>query len=194
MFNLSDAKEESTLNEKKYQEVGVHDNIKISTVTTGESFTKKTPFISIVTEGPNGETCESGQMYLNTEVKEGSTTSAWAITARRLVNLIMSITGKTEEEAKKSINASDPDDLAKKLSTLLVGKTFRGLFYGKEIQGKEGKNNWIKAYFAVSESNYAAETMKTNPSKLRFDANNPKHIKKLPIADPSAVVSTDSPW
>ena len=196
MLDLNDAKEESTLSNNKYQEVGIWDNIKVSTVISGKSFSKQTPFIRIVTEGVNGEVGESGDMYLNNDLKEGSTTTAWSITARKLVNFIVAVTGKTEEQAKASCIAIDGDDLAKKLSTLLVGKTFRGVFYGKEIQGKEGKNNWVKAYFAVSKSNYAAESMKVakSASKLRFDET--KNIERLPVADTTMASSngSTSPW
>ncbi len=203
MLDLNDAKEEGTLNENKYQEVGVWDNIRINTIMSGKSFTKQTPFIRIGTEGPNGELCESGDMYVSTDVKEGSTLSAWSVTARKLVNLIMAVTGKSEDEAKAACKAADADDLAKKLSAILVGKPFRGVFYGEEIQGKEGKNNWVKAYFAINgtnkvkaSTNYAAESMKVakSASKLKFDES--KHVQKLPVGDSTTVkaATVASPW
>jgi len=190
MLNLNDASEEKVGNSSKFQEVGIYDNIRITGVIAGESNTKKTPFVKLEVEGANGEKSTSAEMYVSTTIKDGSTMSAWNITARNLVGIIKSITGKSEQEAKDAILAKDNKDLASKLATLLVGKPFRAVFYGKEIQGKEGKNNWVKATMMYTES------MKTpiSQTKLKFDVNNSKHMEKLPIVDPTTVVSNDLPW
>jgi len=181
MFNLSDAQEESTTgNNDVYQKVGVYENLKISDVTSGESAIKKSPYIILHTIGENGEKGSTKEMYLSTTINEGKTASAWTITARNLVNIIKSITNKSEEDAKASINAGSISDLVQKLSTLLVGRPFRGVFYGKEIAASgEGKKNWIKAHLQYTESMKVAKSA----SKLKFDETNPKHLEKLVAAD-----------
>lgn len=188
MFDLRDAQEESTTgNNDVYQKVGVYENLKISDVTSGESTVKRTPFIVLHTVGENGEKGSTKEMYLSTTVNEGKQASAWTITARNLVNIIKNVTNKSEDDAKAAINAGSISDLVQKLSTLLVGKPFRGVFYGKEIAANgEGKKNWIKAHLQYTESMKVAKSA----SKLKFDETNPKHLEKLVAADTTTASST----
>jgi hypothetical protein len=104
-------------------------------------------------------------MFLSTTVGEGKQTSAWAITARNLVDLIVATHGVSEAEAKGMIKVENEQQLINKVSALLVGKPFRAKF-----KGEEGAKGGVFASLALVES------MKVSPTTLKF--NPEKDIKK----------------
>lgn len=179
-FNLNDASEK---NVSVYQEPGIHDNVKVTKVDIDESAVKKSKYLLLTTEGPNGEIGKSNKMFLSNVKGEGKQTTAWAITARNLVDLIMAATNVSEEEAKAKINVENETQLVAKVSAILIGKPFRGKFKGEQSQ-----KGLVFASLAQVES------MEVVPTKMKFNAD--KDIKKYEGngAINTAPVSSDLPF
>lgn len=173
-FNLKDAEEKQS--GTTYQKVGIYDNVKITNVLLDKSTVKQSPYIKLVTQGPNGEIGSSSAMYISNTKSEGKKTTAWAITAANLVNLITATQNCSDEEAKTMINVDTPEQLVNKVSALLVGKPFRAKF-----KGEEAKNGSGTVYATLGQ----VESMKIpkEGSSLRF--NPEKDIKKYegPVVD-----------
>lgn len=163
MFNLNEATDKKTAT---YQQPGISDNVVVTEVLLEKSNVKQSPYLRLVTKGENGEQGTSGRMYLSTNVADGKRISAWAITARNLVDLIMATHNVDEATAKTYINdVASEQALVNKISALLVGKPFRAKF-----KGEEGQKGGIFATLAQVES------MGVTSTKMRFNAD--KDIKK----------------
>ena len=157
-FDLNQASEKLQGTGKTYQKPGIYENVVIDTITNGES-QKGNKYIQMTTVGAKGEIGRSPQMYL--------TEAAWPMTARNLIDLIMSTNNVTEDEAKSMIKVENETQLAAKLSAILIGKKFRAKF-----KGEQSSTGTIFAQLGGSESmKIAAED-----SKLFF--NEMKDIKK----------------
>ncbi len=166
-FNLSEAgeKQQGT----QYQKVGVYPDVKVTEVVLEKSTVKQVPYLKLITSGANGEVGQSNKMFLSTTVGEGKKTSAWAITARNLVDLIMATHNVDEDTAKGMIVVENENQLLAKVSALLVGRPFRAKFKGEE--GSKG-NGTIFATLAQVES------MKVPSAESRLSFDPTRDIKK----------------
>lgn len=165
-FNLKDAGEKSSIS---YQRTGIFENVQVTSVLLEKSSQKQVPYIKLVTKGPDGEVGQSNKMFLSTTVGEGKKTSAWAITARNLVDLIVATHNCSEDEAKAMIAVESETQLVNKVSALLIGKPFRAKFKGEE--GNKG-NGVIFASLAQVES------MKVPASETALRYSDMKDIKR----------------
>ena len=171
------AKDVTVGNGSKYQSAGISEKVKITQVDLNHNEQWKTYSISMKTINENEQEGQSKRLSLNTEVKEGNKTSGWTVSAKYLINILMS-TGKTLEEAQSVLEASTPEGLVKNLTTALVGKEFRGLFGKREYQ--PGK--------------FAIELYTTEPvggTKLTWDPDNQFYVKKLPTISTEATAKSD---
>lgn len=166
------AKDVTVGNGSKYQSAGISEKVKITEIILNDG---ASPNIDMKTINENKEVGQSKRLFLNTEVKPGKQTSAFKVSAKYLINVLMS-TGKTLEEAQNVLEAKTLPELIKNLNTHLIGKEFRGLFSKKEYQPG-------KFYTEL----YATE--KVGGTKLVWDTTNPHYVSRLPQAE-SAVVST----
>lgn len=167
MFNFNDAEEQKN----SFLSPGIY-TVKTTQIVDGKASTGA-DFIEWTIEDKSGVAC-TNRFFLNTEVKNGSSKSAWDITKPAIVNAIAAINKCTFDEAKAKLpQASSPQELASKLATMTVGKIFDIRLSGEEILGKEGKNNWIKAKFNFAKGTVAP----AGSNSLTFDAA--KHVKKL---------------
>ncbi len=129
MFNANEV-EVSEVSGSKYQRAGVSEKVMITEFTLNEAKTS----IKFKTINENQEEGNSKLLSLNQELKPGNKTTAWKVSSKYLIYLIMAATGKSVEEAKAVLDAKSEDDLVAKLTKTLIGKTFRGLFGTKEAQ------------------------------------------------------------
>lgn len=166
-FDLKEANE-SQVSTVNYQKVGVYDNVKITEVVLAETSVNKVPYIELKTIGQNGEVGRSNKMFLSTDVKPGKTTSAWAITARNIVDLLVNTHNITRDEAKAMIAVDNAQQLVTKLSALLIGKPFRAKFKGEEGQ----KPGVIYPTMDITES------MQVPAAETRLSFNPDRDIKK----------------
>lgn len=153
----------------KYQSAGISEKVTISEVKLIVNDTYKTKNIQFSTINGDEQAGLSKKLSLKTEVSEGKTVSAWTVSARYLLSLLMSV-GKTEEEARAILTAPSVEELVKRLTSNCVGVPFRGLFSSREYE--PGKN--------------AIELYATEPiggNRLSYDPNNKNHNSKLPAAD-----------
>ena len=160
------AKDVTVGNGSKYQSAGVSEKVKVTQVDLNHNEQWNSYSISLKTINENEQEGSSKRLSLNTEIKEGSKVSGWTVSAKYLINILMS-TGKTLEEAQSVLEAKDPQGLVKNLSTALVGKEFRGLFGKREYQ--PGK--------------FITELYTTEPvggKKLVWDPTSQYYVKRLP--------------
>ena len=177
------AKDVTAGNDSKYQTVGVSEKVKVTEVILNHNEQYNSYSLTIKTINENDQVGQSKRMSLNTEVREGNKVAAFTVTAKNLINILMS-TGKTLEESQAVLEAKDQQELAKKVSSALVGKEFRGLF---------GKREYNPGKFVT-------ELYTTEPvggTKLVWDADNPYYVKRMPgsasnTASPDGHVSTTS--
>lgn len=87
------------------------------------------------------------RFFLNTKVSPGKTKSAWSISSSSLLQIIKAANNfETDDEAKSKIAGfKNAEELATKLSYLIVGKSFRLKVNGKETE-YQGKR-FIKSLF-----------------------------------------------
>lgn len=117
----------------KYQTAGVNEEVKITDISLVE-LANGTKVIEMKTINENNQEGKSKRLYLDTTVKAGNTTSAWTISAKYLVNIVMAAKNCSVEEAKTHLRAENESALVKNLNDALLGKPFRGLFSSKEYQ------------------------------------------------------------
>ena len=174
MFDFNSATAESG---SKYLEPGIH-TVKVSEIKSGESSQKKTPYVEISIQDSTGASC-SQQYYLSTNAGP-SGKSAWDINKNAILQLVMAATGLDEVSAKgKMPQAKTPEELAAKLSTIIVGKTIAIHLRGEWINPTDAsKKPWIKAEFG----NYKFAVPADRIGELKHDSS--KHIKGTPA--PSA--------
>jgi hypothetical protein len=167
MFDFNDATAESG---SKYLEPGIHE-VMVSEIKSGESSQKKTPYVEITVKDSTGASC-SQQYYLST-VPGASGISAWQISRNAILQLVMAATNSDEITAKgKMPKAANAEELATKLSTMLVGKKFAIQLNGKWVNPTDtAKKPWVKAEFG----NYTFAVSLDKKHTLRFDSS--KNIK-----------------
>lgn len=174
MFSAS-AEEVKVGGGSKYQSAGISEKVTISEVKLLVNEQYNTKNIQFSTVNEHEQSGLSKKLSLNTVVSPGKSVSAWTVTAKYLLNLLMS-TGKSEDEARGILNAKDENELVKNLTQNLIGKPFRALFSSREYQ--PGK-------FAIEL--YATEPVGGN--RLVYDPANKNHNSKLPKADDSSEMS-----
>jgi preprotein translocase subunit YajC len=170
MFDFNEVTIEESKNTNKYLTPGNH-IVKTIGVVSGVSHTKKTPYVKITVADATEATCAQ-DYYLSTTVKEGSTKSAMDISAQNILRVVaaannIDITtdeGKTKAKALIG-NASSPEQLATKLSSLLVGKQFAVHLGGEWINPSDmSKKPYIISRFGGG--NFALPTNKISSLQL----------------------------
>lgn len=159
-FNLKDANAAKT-STVQYQRPGIYDNITVTKVNLGAASTGS-KYLQFETLGADGSVGKSPQMYLNNVVTNPDKPTAWSITARNLKNYIKNTHNVSEEEADKLIDGVETEEqLAKKVSALLVGRPFRAKFSG--VETSKG---------AIIAELSGSESMKTpiGESRLKYDS------------------------
>lgn len=160
----------------KYQPAGVSEKVTISEVdlVTNEQYNTQT--IVMKTMNEDGQEGKSKKLSLKTTISEGKKVSAWTMSARYLMNLLMSV-GYSDPEARAILTVDTPQNLVKNLTSSLVGKEFKGLFSSREYEpGKAA----IELY----------TTEKVGGNKLVWDPTNVNHNSKLPTATSTTVASS----
>jgi len=103
-FNLkqenSNSQQSTQPNKVRYQRPGIYDNVKITEILFGKSSVKQTPYIQLKTVNNLDEVGNSSRMYLSNTRAEGKQTTAWTITAKNLINLIISTNNISKQEAE----------------------------------------------------------------------------------------------
>jgi hypothetical protein len=188
MFNLNEANE-STGSSVNYQKVGIYDNVKVTEVILAKTGLNQVPYMELKTVGEDGAVGKSNKMFLSTDVKPGKQTSAWAITARNILDLIVNTHNITRDEAKaiQLVNPAETNpekaqaDLVNKVASLLVGKPFRAKFRGEE--GTKPGVIWVSLDLTESMN------VPKDQSMLRFDPA--RDIKKLIVPTATAATTTN---
>lgn len=159
-FDLKEASEK--VSGPVYQRPGISENVKISKAYLDKTLTNQVSYLQLETVGADNEIGKSSRMFLSTDRKEGKKSSAWAVTARNLTDLIMATHNVSEEEAQNMIKVDNMDQLVTKVSAILVGRPFRAKFKGVET----AKGALIAELAGV-------ESMKVpaNETRLRYDVN-----------------------
>lgn len=168
-FNLKDANAVpvQTTPTFTYQKPGIYDNIKVTKVNLG-SYGTGSKYLQLETVSPEGNIGKSPQMSLKSELGEGKTISGWMITARNLKNYIKNTHNISEEEADATIEGvKTEEELSKKVSALLVGKSFRAKFSGVETS---------KGYIIAELSGSESLKISSEDSKLKYSVE--KDTKK----------------
>ncbi len=137
MFNANNVQVKEAA-KSKYQQPGVSEKVTITGVVLTKNEQYNTSAITLGTINEDEQVGNSKRLSLKTEVSEGSQMSAWDVSAKYLINVIQSVTGKSVDESKEVLNAKSVEELVTKLSAELVGKTGRGLFSRREYNA-EGK-------------------------------------------------------
>lgn len=162
-FNLNDASEKMEMKTgPTYQRPGIAEGVRISKVTLEKTSTNQVDYLQLETIGLNGEVGKSNRMFLSTDVKEGKKMAAWAVTARNLTDILMVTHNVDEATAKSMINVGSKQELASKLSSLVIGRPFRAKFKGVET----AKGAIIAELAGVESMNVSTEN-----TRLRYNAD-----------------------
>ena len=192
-FNLkqenSNSQQSIQPNKVRYQRPGIYDNVKITEILFGKSSVKQTPYIQLKTVNNLDEVGNSSRMYLSNTRAEGKQTTAWTITAKNLINLIISTNNISKQEAENielvSPSETNPDkmyaQLVNKLSSLLIGKPFRAKFIGEQTK----ENGIVYASLDRSES----MSIPASQSYLKFDES-----KDVKLFATTATTAEDMPF
>lgn len=167
MFTAADVK---VGNGSKYQSAGISEKVVITDVILNENSVYNTKSLTLKTLNENNQEGQSKRLSLNDELKEGNKTTGWKVSAKSLLNIIMSSTGKSLEEAQAVLEAKNEAELISNLKSTILNKPFRGLFSSREYQ--PGK--------------FAIELYTTEPvggTRLVWDPNNTYYVNRLPQAD-----------
>lgn len=167
MFTAEDVK---VGNGSKYQSAGISEKVVITDVILNVNEVYNSKSLSLKTLNENGQEGQSKRLSLNDELKPGNKTTGWKVSAKSLLNIIMSATGKSLEEAQAVLKAKDETELVSNLKGAILNKPFRGLFSSREYQ--PGK-------FAIEL--YTTETV--GGTRLVWDPNNQYYVSRLPQAD-----------
>lgn len=141
-------------------------NVVTEKLETGLSDKNQSPYIDWTVKDDTGAVVTQ-RYFVSTTVNEGKKMSAWDVTSSAFLMLIMAITKLSKEEAKSKLNTmvtgiTSHDQLATKLSALVVGKPFTIKINGKEVITNTGKK-FVRSEFG----NYTfAEPIGTENSKL----------------------------
>ena len=122
--------------------------VKVTKVEKATNATAGTPALDITVEDENGAFC-TNRFQLSVEVKEGKTTSAWAITSLAILYLVQAANKVDEAGAKAKLAGLSHDNIDTKLSSLLIGKPFAINLSGEHVPNSDvTKDSWIKVKFA----------------------------------------------
>jgi len=152
----------------KYQSAGVNEKVVITEINLIELQGGKR-VIEMKTLNEHNQEGKSKRLYLDTVPSEGRQVSAWTVSAKYLINLLMAANRSTEADAKAVLRADNETGLIKNLNSALIGNPFRALFSSKEYQPSK---------FAIEL--YGAETV--GGTRLAFDTNNKYMNSLLPTA------------
>jgi len=83
-------------------------------------------------------------------------------------------------------------DYVSGLNDIFAGKEARIKFKGKEVAGKEGKNNWFKAELSMDKRFIESIDVPLEQSKLTFDENNKYDVDKLEKLDTNSPVTNET--
>jgi hypothetical protein len=158
----------------KWQLPGIAEKVSITefNIITNEQWNTK--YLEFKTINEQAQEGKSKRLSLNTTVNEGKSMSAWDVSAKYLLNIIMSATGKSLDEARAVLVAKSPEELVKNLENALIGKQFRGLFSSREYMTDK----------------FAFELYTTEPvggTKLVWDPNSTFYVKRLPTSEATSV-------
>lgn len=164
--------------------------VKVIEIKNGLSTQKSSPYVEFTVNNSEGKIC-THQYYLNTEVREGASKSAWDISKNAILQVVTAALGLEEEEAKtKMPKATSPEDLAVKLSALIIGKEFGLRLTGKWVNPSDvTKKPWIKAEFGSGK--FAVSKNKVG-ELTPFDST--KHIKGSPAPIPTNGTTVKTDW
>lgn len=154
----------------KYQAAGVSEKVTFTEIVLVEN--NGVQSIEIKTINEQGQEGRSKRLSLKTDLAPGKTISGWDMTAKYLINQIMSSTGASVDSAKAILKSDSVSDLKSKLESTLIGKTVRGLFSSREYQ--PGK-------FAIAL--HISEPV--GGTRLVWDAKSKYHNELLPVAETS---------
>jgi hypothetical protein len=193
-FSLNDAEDNKVSKPRdpntSYNAPGIYDNVVITDIKV-DTPDGRNHYIVPLTKSPEG-LGRSRKMYLNTDVKEGKTTSAWKITARQIVEIIKAANNWDDTQAKNSLGnlnlAADgvninAEELAAKLSAVIVGKPFRAVFHGEQRTNAEGVTRVYTEMMYVESMNVPKAE-----SKLKFDPT--IHIKNVNVNTTATTATT----
>jgi hypothetical protein len=193
-FSLNDAEDNKVSKPRDpntlYNAPGIYDNVVITDIKV-DTTPGRNHYIVPLTKSPEG-LGRSRKMYLNTDVKEGKTTSAWKITARQIVEIIKASNNWDDTQAKNSLgnlNLSadgvniNAEELAAKLSAVIVGKPFRAVFHGEQRTNAEGVTRVYTEMMYVESMNVPKAE-----SKLKFDPA--IHVKTVSVNTTTATATT----
>lgn len=198
-FSLNDAEDNKVSKPRdpntSYNAPGIYDNVVITDIKV-DTTPGRNHYIVPLTKSPEG-LGRSRKMYLNTDVKEGKTTSAWKITARQIVEIIKASNNWDDTQAKNSLGnlnlAADgvninAEELAAKLSAVIVGKPFRAVFHGEQRTNAEGVTRVYTEMMYVESMNVPKAE-----SKLKFDPT--IHVKTVSVnTTPATATTGDLPF
>lgn len=157
----------------KWQLPGIAEQVSITEFKIIENEQWNTKYLEFKTINENSQEGKSKRFSLNTTVSAGKSVSGWDVTAKNLLNIIMSATGKSLDEAREVLKADTVEKLVKNLENALIGKSFRGLFGSREYQPDK----------------FTFELYTTEPvggTKLVWDPNSTFYVKRLPKAEGSS--------
>jgi hypothetical protein len=164
-------------------------NVVTEKLETGLSDKNQSPYIDWTVKDSTGAIVTQ-RYFVSTKVNEGKKMSAWDVTSSAFLILIMAITKSTKEDAKAKLNSmvegiTSHDQLATKLSALVIGKQFTIKINGKEVITSAGKK-FVRSEFG----NFIfAEAVGTNPSKL-----GKPYVKQLHTTpEPGSSIVEESP-
>ena len=198
-FSLNDAEDNKVSKPRdpntSYNAPGIYDNVVITDIKV-DTTPGRNHYIVPLTKSPEG-LGRSRKMYLNTDIKEGKTTSAWKITARQIVEIIKASNNWDDTQAKNSLGnlnlAADgvninAEELAAKLSAVIVGKPFRAVFHGEQRTNAEGVTRVYTEMMYVESMNVPKAE-----SKLKFDPT--IHVKTVSVnTTPATATTGDLPF
>ena len=167
---------------------GIH-NVKIESITNGLSQNTQAPFLAFTVVDSNNAKLNN-RYYLNTVIGEGNQKSAWDISRNAILAIVSACLNLTEAEAKtKMPQAKSAEELALKLSALIVGKEMKLKVIGEEKLTSSG-SKYVNSSFGKG---VFAESIKVPTSETKLYFSPDKNIKRLPIVS-NSISTTDNPF
>ncbi len=165
--------------ERRFIEPGIHDNVIILDVEEPENANYVT-----VKFGKNEQ--ELYTKWYTTEIKKAEDKpSAMEVSLKKAKHLASAIL--TEEE-KSAISGENTYALLRTILKKCVGKILRMKFIGEQFLRNDGT---IGLQTKIGFSPFA-EAMDTNPTRLKYNADNPYDYKRIPVVEIKA--SNDNPF
>lgn len=151
--------------------------VKVVKIENGLSSKAQAPQLTITVEDAHG--AELANSYsLNTLVNPGKKMSGWDVTKNAILSMVAAALSLDETSAKaKMPNAKSAEELAQKLSVLLMGKEFRLKVVGEEKISQKGKK-YVASSFG---SGVFCESKQVPEAETRLFFSVDKNIKRLDI-------------